>query len=56
MENAVIQQIQTIPTKNKDLRIYKEGRNQELSNTAPTTHHSITIYWQESILQLFPFY
>jgi len=34
MENTPIQQIHTTPTNNKDLRIYKEERNQELSNTA----------------------
>jgi len=34
MENTTIQQIHTTPTNNKDLRIYKEERNQELSNTA----------------------
>jgi len=36
MENTAIQQIHTTPTKNKDLRIYKEERNQELSNPITT--------------------
>jgi len=34
MENTTIQQIHRAPTKNKHLKTYKEGRNQELSNIA----------------------
>jgi len=37
MENTIIQQIHTTPTNNKDLKTYKEEKNQELSNTAETT-------------------
>jgi len=44
MENTTIQQIHRAPTKNKDLRIYKEEGNQELSNTAKTTKIAQCLY------------